>query len=133
MNATDLSTELQDLAKALGLIDPQNGQFDWNWFADPLSSIKKVFSNQGQRDAFNELLNALIAPTSIDGIPSMFISRFVKMAPTLRSESRGSFIRPLRPTLRCAHICPCFSLTALTFRPSLEPQMGRCKWDFEST
>ncbi len=69
MNATDLSTELQDLAKALGLIDPQNGQFDWNWFADPLSSIRKVFSNQGQRDAFNELLNALIAPTPIDGIP----------------------------------------------------------------
>ncbi|HEY6489867.1 MAG: DUF6603 domain-containing protein [Terracidiphilus sp.] len=70
MNTTDLSTELQDLAKALGLIDPQSGQFDWDWFADPLSKISKVFSDQGQRDAFNDLLNALVAPTPIDGIPS---------------------------------------------------------------
>jgi hypothetical protein len=70
MNATDLGTELQDLAKALGLIDPVSGQFNWDWFGDPLHNIEKIFSNQGQRDAFNDLLNALIAPTPIDGIPS---------------------------------------------------------------
>ena len=91
MNATDLSTELQDLAKALGLIDPQNGQFDWNWFADPLSSIKKVFSNQGQRDAFNELLNALIAPTSIDGIPSD-----ESWHPLLANQPRGNVYLTIR-------------------------------------
>ena len=69
MNTADLGTELQDLAKALGLIDG-TGQFNWDWFGDPLSNIEKIFANQGQRDAFNDLLNALIAPTPIDGIPS---------------------------------------------------------------
>lgn len=70
MNGQDLASELQDLAKALGLLDAASGNFNWDWFADPLSNIEKIFSSQGQRDAFNDLLNALIAPAQIPGIPN---------------------------------------------------------------
>lgn len=69
MNGQDLGTELQDLAKALGLID-STGNFNWDWFSDPLSNLEKIFSDQGQRDAFNELLNALVPPASIQGVPT---------------------------------------------------------------
>ncbi|HYK35314.1 DUF6603 domain-containing protein [Alloacidobacterium sp.] len=70
MNGQDLASELQDLAKALGLLDGASGNFNWDWFADPLSNIEKIFSNQGQRDAFNDLLNALIAPVPVPGVPT---------------------------------------------------------------
>lgn len=69
MNGQDLGVELQDLAKALGLLDG-SGNFNWDWFADPLSNIKKIFSQPSQRDAFNDLLNALLAPAPIPGIPA---------------------------------------------------------------
>jgi hypothetical protein len=91
MNSTDLGSELQDLAKALGLIDPGNGQFNWDWFDDPLTSIENVFAKQGQRDAFNRLLDALVAPATIDGIPSD-----EKWHPLLADQPRGNVYLTVR-------------------------------------
>ncbi len=83
MNTQDLGAELQDLAKALGLINDTG--FNWDWFGDPLGNLEKVFSNGTQRDAFNELLNALIAPAQIAGVPSS-----ESWHPLLASQQRGN-------------------------------------------
>ncbi|HTJ31515.1 MAG TPA: hypothetical protein VL346_13510, partial [Acidobacteriaceae bacterium] len=84
MNTQDLGTELQDLAKAVGLMDGSGG-VNWDWFADPLGNLEKIFSNAAQRDAFNDLLDALIAPTAVAGVPAD-----EKWHPLLASQPRGN-------------------------------------------
>lgn len=83
MNTQDLGTELQDLAKAIGLIHDTG--FNWDWFGDPLGNLEKIFSNPEQRDAFNDLLNALIAPAQIAGVASD-----ESWHPLLASQPRGN-------------------------------------------
>jgi large repetitive protein len=83
MNTQDLGTELQDLAKALGLINDSG--FNWDWFGDPLGNLEKIFSHADQRDAFNALLNALITPAQIVGVPSD-----ESWHPLLASQPRGN-------------------------------------------
>src|SRR5580692_6924468 len=83
MNTQDLGAELQDLAKALGLINDSG--FNWDWFGDPLGNLEKIFSHADQRDAFNALLNALITPAQIVGVPSD-----ESWHPLLASQPRGN-------------------------------------------
>ena len=50
----NLSTELSDAARAIGLLKP-NGEVDTGWFGAPDTALSHILSNPGQRAAFLDL------------------------------------------------------------------------------
>jgi hypothetical protein len=68
MISTDgLAGELSDLGEAIGLIS--NGGIDSSWFADPTQKLSTILSNPSQRQGLMALLDALLTPATIPGIP----------------------------------------------------------------
>jgi hypothetical protein len=72
MSADQLSGEILDLGKAVGLFD-DNGNLQPNWFENPLSStdgIAAIFTSDTQRAAFLRVLDALLPPIQSPDIPA---------------------------------------------------------------
>ena len=83
ISTQDLAGELSDLGQAIGLIS--NGGIDGSWFADPQGSLAKILSNPPQRQALMSLLDALLPPVTIPGIPAG-----EKWHPLLGNQTRGN-------------------------------------------
>lgn len=67
ISTQDLAGELSDLGQAIGLI--KDGGLNGDWFSDPQGSLKTILSDSGQRQALMDLVNALLPPATIPGIP----------------------------------------------------------------
>lgn len=64
----DLNPELLDIAKAIGLLDAA-GNLDPDWFAGPTSKLETMLSDQTQRAALLDMLDQLVPPAPIAGLP----------------------------------------------------------------
>jgi large repetitive protein len=84
MTGTDLGQELLDLGEAVGLFDG-SGNLQPGWFGDPITNLEHILSNAPQRDAFMQLLDALLAPTQVQGAPTD-----EKWHPLLSDQPRGN-------------------------------------------
>jgi hypothetical protein len=63
-----LSPELLDIAKAIGLMDA-GGNLDPDWFSGPTDRLETMLSNQTQRAALLDMLDQLVPPIQITGLP----------------------------------------------------------------
>src|SRR5215831_21207765 len=68
ISTEELADELRDLGQAIGLIG-SDGSIDGGWFSDPLGKAGSILASP-QRDALFRLLDVLLPPATIDGIPS---------------------------------------------------------------
>ncbi len=67
ISTQDLAGELSDLGQAIGLI--KDGGLNGDWFGDPQGSLRTILSNADQRQALMNLVNALLPPATVPGIP----------------------------------------------------------------
>ena len=67
ISTQDLADELSDLGQAIGLIS--NGSIDSGWFEDPQKRLSTILSDPQQRQALMNLVNALLPPATLPGIP----------------------------------------------------------------
>ena len=67
ISTQDLADELSDLGQAIGLIS--NGSIDSGWFEDPQKKLSTILSDPQQRQALMKLVNALLPPATLPGIP----------------------------------------------------------------
>ena len=84
ISGQDLGAEVLDLGKAIGLFD-SGGNLDASWFGDPLQRLESVLSNQTQRDALLDLLDAVAESQALSGI-----SAGEKWHPLLGEQPRGN-------------------------------------------
>jgi hypothetical protein len=63
-----LAGELSDLGKAIGLIK-DDGTLNGGWFDKPQLELSTILSDPQQRQALMNLVNALLPPATIPGIP----------------------------------------------------------------
>ena len=80
----DLAAELGDLGKAIGLLNGGGG-LDNGWFDTPLDKLRTILSDGGQRDALLRLLDTLLPPTALSGLPAN-----EKWHPLLGPQPRGN-------------------------------------------
>jgi large repetitive protein len=64
-----LGNEILDLGKAIGLFD-DGGGLQPHWFENPLNHIESIFTVDTQRAAFLRVLDALLAPVQLPGLPA---------------------------------------------------------------
>ena len=69
ISGNDLANEVLDLGKAIGLFD-DNGNLQTSWFDNPLSSIRSILSDSGQRAAFLDLLDAFLPAAQVQDVPA---------------------------------------------------------------
>lgn len=68
ISTQNLGQELNDLGQAIGLVDG-SGNLNTHWFENPLGELESVFKDQTQRDGLMNLLDALLPPATLDGLP----------------------------------------------------------------
>lgn len=68
ISANELGPELLDLGRLLGLID-EGGGLNSAWFESPLTRLESIVSDATQRAALLRLLDALLPPASLPGVP----------------------------------------------------------------
>jgi hypothetical protein len=68
ISTQDLAGELSDLGQAIGLIK-DGGGLNGDWFGAPQKSLETILSDAGQRQALMDLVNALLPPATVPGIP----------------------------------------------------------------
>jgi len=83
ISTQDLAGELSDLGQAIGLIS--NGGIDSSWFEGPQAKLATILSNPTQRQGLMSLLDALLPPANIPGIPDG-----EKWHPLLGDQPRGN-------------------------------------------
>ncbi|HEX5354827.1 MAG TPA: DUF6603 domain-containing protein [Aquabacterium sp.] len=86
-----LSPELIDAAKALGLFNAQ-GDFDSTWFEHAFDRLQRILSNPTQRDALLSLLDRVVPPAAISGLPAG-----EKWHPLLGTQTRGNAYVTVKP------------------------------------
>jgi hypothetical protein len=64
-----LADELSDAGKLLGLLQ-DDGNLNAGWFGDPLGNLNSILGTPTQRAALLRLLDALMPPAALDGIPA---------------------------------------------------------------
>jgi len=70
MNVSNLlSPEVLDIAKAAGLVSA-SGEINDSWFNNPLDNLRSVLTNSTQRAALLDLLDIVLPPQAIVGVPS---------------------------------------------------------------
>jgi large repetitive protein len=83
ISTENLAGELSDLGEAIGLIS--NGGINSSWFEDPQGNLAKILSNPPQRQALMNLLDALLPPATVPGMPDG-----EKWHPVLGDQPRGN-------------------------------------------
>jgi hypothetical protein len=68
-NGDQLSNELLDVGKAIGLLDG-SGNLQTSWFQDPLSNIENVLQAPAQRAALLNVLGDFLTPEQLPDIPA---------------------------------------------------------------
>lgn len=87
IDGSQLSGELLDLGKSIGLFSDDNS-LDTSWFNEPISRLESILKNtpnHSQRDALLDMLDAMLPPAPVDGIPST-----EKWHPLLGQQERGN-------------------------------------------
>src|SRR6185295_9534840 len=69
ISANELDRELLDAGKAIGLIT-DDGNLNSDWFTAPLDRLEAIISNPVQRAALLRLLDALLPPAALPGLPA---------------------------------------------------------------
>ena len=70
MNVSNLlSPEVLDIAKAVGLVSA-SGEINDSWFNNPLDNLRSVLTNSTQRAALLDLLDIVLPPQAVAGVPS---------------------------------------------------------------
>lgn len=80
----ELTDELADLGKAIGLLNAAGG-LDGSWFNTPVDKLRTMLSDSDQREALLGLLDALLPPNAPAGVPVN-----EKWHPLLGSQPRGN-------------------------------------------
>ncbi|MGA8043261.1 MAG: DUF6603 domain-containing protein [Terracidiphilus sp.] len=84
MSASQLGSQVEDLGKAIGLLD-DNGNPQASWFENPLTSIESIFTDDRQRAAFLRVLDDLLPP-----IQSASVPKDETWHPLLGTQPRGN-------------------------------------------
>jgi hypothetical protein len=69
ISTASLASELTDLGHAIGLIDG-SGNLNTHWFENPVSELHTVLTDSTQRSGLLDLLDALLPPASLAGLPA---------------------------------------------------------------
>jgi hypothetical protein len=87
ISGQQLGGEVLDLGKSIGLFS-DDGNLDTTWFQHPLDRLESILTNQpnhSQRDALVALVDALLPPVQLNGIPDG-----EKWHPLLGDQPRGN-------------------------------------------
>lgn len=85
-----LPPELDDLGKAIGLLDGSPTFLNTGWFNDPLANLQSILKTPQQRDALIRLLDEVLPPEAIpDPLPAG-IGADEKWHPLLQDQARGN-------------------------------------------
>src|SRR5437899_1144936 len=87
-----LASELSDAGKLLGLIQ-EDGGLNESWFSHPIDNLEGILGNSSQRAALLRLLDALLPPAQLSGIPED-----EKWRPVLGDKSQGNVYLTTRNT-----------------------------------
>src|SRR5260370_33910507 len=85
ISAGDLTAELQDLGKAIGLFK-YDGSLDVSWFGEPLTRLESILTDSDQRTALLDLIDAFFPPPT--NIPDLAPSE--KWHPILGTQPLGN-------------------------------------------